>query len=233
MMKKLLLVSLLAGLVLTITACRIFNLQSDTQPPLKKLEKPASALTAYFPQQKGTTWFYEGFAEYAHRMTLVSRTDNRRSSLMYHQIAGQVADMSDGASKRNFNFRIQYLFTRSSIYERIIQSDTPFPHRIKNLQLLTLPLKKGGSWRQKMTVDGKRVELKAEIMKVERKKIFDKPIDTVTVRYRVPMKNMPGGVYEEIRVFARGLGVYSFKNTFGPNEGEWFNYILQWVEKKK
>lgn len=231
-MKKIILLSLLVGLVLSLIACGLFNLQSDTEPPLKDIGKPASALTAYFPQQKGTTWFYEGFAEYAHRMTLVSRTENGPSFLLEHQIAGQVADMSDGESKRNFKFRIQYLFTPDSVYERIIQSDTPFPHRIKNLQLLTLPLTKGRRWRQKVTVDHKRVELTAEIIKVEHKKIFNQRVDTVTVRYRVPMKNMPGGVYEEIRVFAKGLGVYSFENTFGPNAVERFNYTLRRVEKK-
>lgn len=232
-MKKFILILLLTGLVLTVAACGIFNTQSEIQPPLKKLGKPAPLLAAFFPQQKGVTWFYEGFAEYAHQMTLISRADNRRNARILQQITGRVADISEGESRRNFNFRIQYLFTPTSVFERIIQADTPFPHRIKNPRLLTLPLKKGRRWRQQVTVDGKKAELTAEIIKVEPKKIFAKPVDTVTVRYRVPMKNMPGGVYEEIRVFAKGLGVYSFENTFGPNEGERFNYILRRVEMKK
>lgn len=223
--------SLITILVFSAIGCRMFNTQSKVRPEPVRVMKPSSQLLAFFPQTLRTKWIYDGFVEYDHTMEIKSIVRSRNRDRIYHNIIGKVGDPSGGESKRNFNFKIQYLFIGKSVYEYIVKSDTPFPHRILKLKLLSLPLKKGYQWSQTVAVDSKKVTLNAKIIAIEQKNIFNKPTETVTVRYRMPMKGMPGGTYEEVRVFALGIGVYSFEKTFGPNQTDRFGYTLRDIVK--
>ncbi|HOJ76673.1 MAG TPA: hypothetical protein PLZ08_02020 [Bacillota bacterium] len=224
-MHKYVKLGLVSLLVIILVGCGQFK----TKPPLNDLNsksRVSRTLLELFPQRRNTEWIYEGFAEYGHRMKLVriSRIPNR----IIHHIDGEVADLSGGESPRNFKFKVRYLFTGNTVSEQIIAADTPFPHTIKNLVLLKLPLKKGNKWQQIIVKDGKRSTLNAEIIKVGWDNLVKQNV--LTVRYRVPMAGMPNGVYEEYRKFVKGKGVYSFEKTFGKNPSDIFGYQLREIK---
>lgn len=216
-----------AFLLFTILAgCSLFR----TSPPIRSVSPkvtPSKVLLAYFPQRPKTEWIYEGFAEYGHHMTLNQVAGSRDGRRIFHYISGQVDDPSGGESTRDFHFKIRYTFTRNAVYETIVASDTPFPHRIPNLKLLTLPLRKGAKWTQTVTVGGKKAILQAKILDFRTKPAVGR---IVTVRYRVPMTGMPNNVYEEIREFVWGKGVYRFEKTFDPEPQNRLEYILREVK---
>jgi hypothetical protein len=212
------------SLMLTGFGCNLFRSQSV--PKKARITGPAIQLISYFPQKVGTVWEYNGMAEYASKMRLESKKRSGLAARMTHLIGGQVADMSGGESKANFNFKIAYQFTPISVYEKIIFAGRPFPHTIKYLRMLAMPLDKGRTWQQQIIVDGKPAILKAEIINTGQEKILNRLRKTVTVRYRVPMAGMPQGIYEEIRLFAQGLGVVRFEKTFDSNPNNRFNYFL-------
>ena len=187
---------------------------------------PDPSLMAFFPQKTGAKWTYMGMAEYDHRMTLNKITKSPLQ--LIYKISGKVGDPSGGATKRKLDFRLEYQFTKKAVYEKIIEADTPFPHRIKNLKLLALPITKGATWRQTVMINSKPAMIKAEILE---KKIDPKyKREMVRVRYRVPMAGMPNNTYEEIREFVKGIGVTHFEKTFGPQTHERFNYNLSKFE---
>jgi len=216
---------LLILLLLGTSGCK----RSSPSVPTKKsnVDTPSDQLLAYFPKSTGTVWEYDGMAEYGCRMTLMSQRSQEEPPRTIYRLEGEVADMSDGESTANFHFELKYHFTQDSVYEEILESGSPFPHRIPYLKMLTLPLKKGNRWEQEVTVNGQSQSLTAEIITIGSEKVFEKDIQTLTVRYRVPMANMPGGIYEEVRVFAKGYGILRFENTFGPNKTDRFNYFLR------
>lgn len=199
-----------------------FTYRGESGTPQKQMNKPSPIIMSYFPMRAGTKWIYHGFAEYDHQMTL--RTIRREPRRIVQRITGQVGDPSGGESKRNFNFRLEYVFAKNTVTERILMADTPFPHRIKNLKLLSLPLRKGTKWSQTVTMNGKPTVLTAEIIAVARDTRLKR--EKITVRYRMPMKGMPQGIYEEERDFVKGMGVTRFEKTFGPRPEERFNYAL-------
>ena len=214
-------------LISLMTGCTLFR----TAPPLRQVppkSRPPLVLLSFFPQKPKTEWIYQGFAEYGHRMALNSVVRSRDGSRIVHHISGRVEDMSGGESTRNFHFKLRYTFTRNAVYETLVSADTPFPHRIQNLKLLTLPLRKGVKWTQKVTMGGKKSTLRAEVMDYGARPDLGSKI--VKVRYRVPMAGMPNGIYEEIREFAWRKGVYRFEKTFDPDPAIRFQYILREVK---
>ncbi len=218
---------LLLGLA---TGCNLFRMQ--TRPIPTKDMSPAPALLAYFPQKAGTTWSYEGYAEYASRMNLNSVVKKADPKKIYHYISGAVEDVSSGESSRNFRFKLRYTFTSNSVFENIQEADTPFPHTLKNVELLRLPLKKGAKWTQAHRIKGQKRLLEALILDIRTEKAIRSEI--IRVRYRIPMAGMPNGIYEEIREFAKGMGVYRFEKTFlGSNPANRFNYSLRTLKTPK
>ena len=207
--------------ILLITGC--FGNQSAKPAPVR-LAKPPVTLTKFFPRNVGTKWTYEGFAEYRDTRSLlrIQKPKNKSSILEIMNFSGKVADLSDGESKRNFNFRLRYLFTINSVYEEIIQADTPFPHQIRSLQMLTLPLEKGATWQQQITQNKQSKKLQAQILELR----TENGKQIVKVRYHVPMQGMPQGVYEEIREFTTGMGLTYFEKTFDENSENRFQYRL-------
>lgn len=216
---SILLIALLAG-------CSLLGQQSSPQRPAPVRHSKVStiSLQSYFPQKIGTSWIVNGMAEYGHRMVLTSVRKDQRQKKTIHDIIGNVDDMSDGESKRNFHFRLRYTFTSNAVQEEVLEADTPFPHTFKKLTLLQQPIRKGARWQQTVTVKGKRAVLRGEILGIQRDPT--QKTNVIRVRYRVPMAGMPNGTYEEIREYRQGDGIYRFEKTFGPNESDIFNYAL-------
>lgn len=226
-MKRIINIFSLIALLILVPGCNLFHKVPARPAPLKS-SKPSPALLAYFPLQPKTQWFYEGFAEYGHKMTLDSVADSSNGSRKVLNISGLVDDPSGGASKRNFHFKLQYAITANSIFETVVAADTPFPHRFKNLKVLCLPLQKGAKWKQNVVVNGKKAVLIAEILGYKSDPILK--VKTLPVRYRVPMPGMPNGVYEEIREFAWKKGIYHFEKTFDTNPENRFQYTLREIK---
>ncbi|MGE5530073.1 MAG: hypothetical protein ACM3X6_13165 [Patescibacteria group bacterium] len=228
--RRFLLVPLLLSIFPALIGCGMLRGPggSGSLPSPVRARRVSPEILAFFPQEQGTRWRYTGFAEYAHDMELRSISRGRRT--VVHHIRGQVEDVSGGESTKNSRFRLDLVFTAKEVTERILEADTPFPHRLDGLILLRLPLKPKTTWRQRVRAKGRSVTATAEILGLEMDGKGSRP-QAVTVRYRAPMAGMPGGVYEEIRVFRRGTGVATFQNTFGANEGEIFNYTLYSLQK--
>lgn len=224
-MRKRSMAALLAVLLFMTLGCR----RSSPSAPSEKssMDRPSEQLLSFFPKITGTVWEYDGMAEYGSRMTLISQRNQAEPPRTIYRLEGDVADMSDGESTANFHYELKYHFTSDSVYEEILESGLPFPHCIPYLRMLALPLEKGNRWEQEVTVDNQSRKLTAEIIEVGSEHVFGQDTQTVTVRYRLPMANMPDGIYEEIRVFAKGYGVLRFEKTFGPNETDRFNYFLR------
>lgn len=219
----------IAGLLMVLLIMNIGCKRSSQPVPSKQtnVKTPSSQLLAYFPKSMGTVWEYDGMAEYSSQMTLTAQQSQAEPPRKSYRLEGDVADMSDGESTANFHFELMYHFTPDSVYEEVLEAGSPFPHSLKYLRILALPLEEGHSWEEEITVNHESQRLKAEIIAVGSENIFGRNTQTVTVRYRVPMANMPNGIYEEVRVFAKGYGVYRFEKTFGPNETDRFNYFLR------
>ena len=215
------------GFILLITLLVGYNLISRLVAP----ESVSESLLAYFPQQIGTVWAYNGFAEYSHQMKLDSIVEMEKRKRIILEITGNVGDPSGGESIRDFDFKIRYIITSTTVYENIVQADTPFPHILKNVAVLKLPIRKGAKWQQTVTIDGKEQVLRAEIIEVRTDRLING--QNVRVRYRVPIEGMPNGVYEEIREFGHGIGIVWFEKTFGVRPTERFSYVLYKVTKPK
>ncbi len=215
-----------SSIICLLTGC--FNNQSVKPAPMR-LNSPPSTLTRFFPKIVGTKWTYEGFAEYRDTRTLdsVQKVKTNQTTNEVMNLSGKVADLSDGESKRNFNFRLKYLITKNSVYEEIIQADTPFPHQIRSLKILALPIKKGTTWKEQISQKGQKKQLQAQILELR----TENGKQIVKVRYRVPMPGMPNGIYEEIREFTAGKGLTYFEKTFDPNPENRFQYRLYKLQK--
>jgi len=150
---------LIIGISYLILKTNYFGNQSAKSASVR-LTKPPVALTQLFPQSVGKKWTYEGFAEYRDTRSLLSiqKPKNKSSILEVMNFSGKVADLSGGGSKRNYNFHLRYLFSKNSVYEEILQADTPFPHQIHCLKILTLPIKKGATWQQQIITQNAHIK---------------------------------------------------------------------------
>lgn len=209
-----------AFLVILISGCNLIGYAPNARPaPQRQSNLQTLPIQSFFQQEIGTSWVYEGFAEYGHRMVLTSSKRAAWRNRRVKEISGNVADMSDGESLRDFSFKLRYILTPNAVQEEIVSADTPFPHTIPKLTILKRPLRKGARWRQTVKIQGKKAVLRAEILDLQ-----TDPSHRIRVRYRVPMEGMPDGVYEEIREFSPDMGIYRLEKTFGPNASDRFNY---------
>lgn len=193
----------------------------DKQP--RQEEKLSQELLQMFPQNVGTQWIYNGFAEYGHQMKLDEITSLEGGALQY-SLSGEVADMSDGEGKGDFSLALQYRISSQAVREVFVKGDK-VPHKIKEFDMLRLPLKKGNAWTQKVSINGKDTELKAEIM--EAGTDAESGLLTVKVKYTAPAEGFPNGQYFEERTFREKQGLIHFVNTY--DDMIEFNYSLHSV----
>lgn len=216
--------------LLLLSGCDLFQTPRPTPSPpprQQQLPAPSSEILAFFPQEPYTVWFADGYAEYGHRMT-IDAVDSSGISNRIHYISGWVEDVSSGESTRSFYFKLSLNFTPTALRETVIQADTPFPHKVPAMTLLQLPLTKGARWEETVTVMQKKEVLKAEI--IDARTDPATKLRVLEVRYQVPMINMPGGIYEEVREYVQGKGIVRLENTFGPEPGSRFNYALREID---
>lgn len=199
----------------------------DTEGPPQEEKPPSQELLAILPQDTEGEYFYNGFAEYGHSIR-IDRVEEKPEQTIYH-VTGEVDDPSGGEAKGNFNIRMEYIVDAEKITEKIIEGER-MPHKLKELEVLRLPLEKGNTWEQKVMIDGKEAKVRAVIESID----VDPQdrMETYTVFYTVPMENMPNGIYEERRIYKKGVGLYIFENTIGKEYDFYFNYMLSFVDKK-
>ncbi|WZL73492.1 hypothetical protein QBE52_01805 [Clostridiaceae bacterium 35-E11] len=211
-----------------LTGCGKAEVPQDSHDSAQsKINPPSKKLLSIFPHEKDTTYIYNGFAEYGHVIE-IDNVEEKEAETIY-DIIGEVGDPSGGEAPGNFDIKLQYIVDHEKITEKIIQGER-LPHKIPELQVLKLPLKTGSTWDQKIVIDGKEEILKAEIEFVRKDETDD--TETYGVVYRVPMKDMPNEMYEERRVFKRGVGLYSFENTIGKEYDFNFGYTLSFIDKE-
>lgn len=214
--------SLSCLLALMVSGCNLLgsprtpqNLPAPTIP-----EKVSKELQNLFPQRIRTQWKYQGTGSYIQSMVLQKKAYNNGQDRLVQRIVGNVGPASGG---KTLPLILEYIFTSQEIRERIISSSLPFPQKIPDLILIKLPLRVGNTWSQQIRLLGEVRRLQATITGVEQMR---NGITKFTVHYRVPMKEMPGGVYEEVREFQAGMGVTRYENNTGSPSGFRFAYAI-------
>lgn len=160
-------------------------------------------ITKLLPNRIDYQWVYNGFAEYAHKMQLLS-IDKGDSSYVYH-IKGQVEDMSGGESKNNFSLVITYTAVPGILTQEKIETNM-MDSIYNKIELIRSPLVKGTKWSQKVTdKDGKQATLDCAITDITK--------DGNENKYTVSYKDTSGTYYEK-RVIKEGVGVISFEKLY-------------------
>ncbi|QGG48585.1 LysM peptidoglycan-binding domain-containing protein [Heliorestis convoluta] len=170
------------------------------EPVIEPLE-PLDQLASLLPNQAGFTWYYEGFAEYGHVMTLqsIEREPNR----YVYRVTGEVNDPSEGeAVGRDFRLALQYVITGESLFQ-IKREEAMLDSPFDQLELIRLPLQQGNRWRQEVTDRaGQTFALDSIIEDVQE----DRGARVYTVRY-----TLNGSDYYELRRIREGIGVVYFE----------------------
>lgn len=185
-----------------------------------KVSAETEDLLKVFPQQVGTEWIYNGFAEYGHKMRL-DVISHLQDGGTRHLLTGTVDDMSGGESKKDFSLQLEYTFTAEGIREKIQKGDM-MPHKIADMIVLKAPLQAGTKWSQEVTLDGKTVTLQAEILETVKETSDD--TNVYKVRYTAKASGYPDDVYVETRSYQEGKGLIQFENTY--NNEITFGYSL-------
>lgn len=158
-------------------------------------------LAKLLPSSIGSTWLYDGFAEYSHEMAImniINEEDNR-----LYMIKGKVGDPSDGESGINRNIDLKYTIIDNKLIQDKVENammDSKFDH----LTLIETPLVAGTQWtEQVLDKNNKKVTLNSLIQKVEINNDGKK-------QYTVNYKDIDSDYYE-IRVIEEGKGVIQFE----------------------
>lgn len=102
-------------------------------------------LQKLLPEQKGFQWVYSGFAEYGHRMELVSLGSTPQGEKAYH-LTGQVDDVSAGEAKGDFSLNIDYIIQDGVLIQR--KNAEKMLDTFKEIELIRTPLQQGTKWEQ-------------------------------------------------------------------------------------
>lgn len=158
-------------------------------------------LANLLPPSIGSTWRYDGFAEYSHEMAIINiinEEDNRQ-----YIIKGKVGDPSDGESGINRNIDLKYTIKDNKIIQDKVENammDSKFDH----ITLIETPLVAGTQWTEQVVdKSNKKVTLNSLIQKVEVNKEGKK-------QYTVNYKDITSDYYET-RVIEEGKGVIQFE----------------------
>ncbi len=201
-----LLIFLVAGI--SITGCnsqRSPVQDGQNQQPDGSNEDPAAEqnkqLTALLPSREGYTWYYNGFAEYGHRMTLQS-IDKQDAATVY-DITGEVEDPSGGeAGDRDLHLQIVYTIA-NGVLTQTKQEESMLDSDFGRLDLLKTPLEEGVRWTQKVSSkENAETELECTIEDVRQ----DDGVNVYTVVY----KDQNSDYYEK-REIKEGVGVILFE----------------------
>ena len=163
----------------------------------KKYEK--DQLSKLLPDKTGYMWIYNGFAEYAHEMTIDSIKEEYQK-MTYH-IIGKVEDPSGGESKLNMDIDIKYIISEN----RLIQEkneEAMLDSKFDSITLIKTPLAAGTFWSENIAdSSGKETTINSIITKVE---IDEDGLKQYTVKY----EDINSSYYEE-RIIKEGAGITS------------------------
>ncbi|KJS15213.1 MAG: hypothetical protein VR69_13890 [Peptococcaceae bacterium BRH_c4b] len=174
-----------------------------TTPPsgnISPANNESLRLAGLLPKE-GFTWYYNGFAEYGHRMTLAS-VENKQGVYTY-KIEGVVDDPSGGEAKnRDWSLRITYTVANGTMIQEKKES-TMLDSKFDRLEIIKTPLEKGTAWKQQ--VKDKSGATAILNCKIEGVRTTDES-DFYTVLYREEDSD-----YYEKREIKEGVGIFSFE----------------------
>lgn len=158
-------------------------------------------LADLLPSKEGYRWYYNGFAEYGHRMTL--KTIDKQNTVFVYDVEGEVDDPSGGEAKdRDYHLQIVYTIA-NGVLTQTKQEDAMLDSNYDRLDLIKTPLEKGTRWTQKViSLDNIETDLECTIEDV-------KNVDGVDI-YTVFYKDKNSDYYEK-REIKEGVGVVSFE----------------------
>jgi hypothetical protein len=182
--------------------------EPETEEP-ENPETGMAALAALLPEREGFRWVYYGFAEYGHEMTLDSITteDGQR----VYEISGEVFDMSDGESDRDFILALRYTLSNGVLVQEK-NEDVMLDSDFDRIELIRGPLQEGTRWQQNVVNGAGR----AYILNCE---ITQAGEEDGAALYMVVYQEQ-NGPYFERRVFKEGIGVILFEKLLQMEEGD-------------
>jgi hypothetical protein len=189
--------------------------ESEATPAPEETAEAAAELKALLPERKGYKWVYNGFAEYGHEIILeeIKEEDGK----VIYVTDGEVFDMSDGESDRDFSLSVQFTVDSESLIQE--KTGEMMMDLFDKIELIQAPLKEGHSLTQTVKgQDGEETTLKCTIEKIEEddgKKVY-------TVFYEEE-----DGPYYEKRVIKEGIGVIGFTRLYITEE-EYENYEMSY-----
>ncbi|KAB2952915.1 LysM peptidoglycan-binding domain-containing protein [Heliorestis acidaminivorans] len=178
--------------------------------PVIEPQSPLDQLADLLPNQVGFTWYYSGFAEYGHVMTL--QAIEREENQYIYRVTGEVDDPSGGeVVGRDFSLSLQYVINGESLLQ-IKREEAMLDSPFDRLELIRLPLQQGNRWRQEVTDRLGQTFILDSIIEDVRE---DRGARVYTVRY-----NQIGSDYYELREIKEGIGVLSFEKllTLGDQQ---------------
>lgn len=165
------------------------------------------ALRKLLPEKEGFRWVYNGFAEYGHQMDL-ERIVEKDGQITYY-ITGEVADMSGGASDRDFSLSVEYVI-KDGILTQKKKEELMMDSISDKLQLLKTPLQKNAKWKQTVIdKDGNKHDLDCSIEDIT----GINGVKEYTVLYQDNQSD-----YFEKRRIREGIGVVSLEKMFTTGE---------------
>ncbi len=169
----------------------------------KDYSEDNALIQSLFPNQSGFRWFYNGYAEYGHSMTL-DAIDVEENKITYH-INGQVDDASGGEGSGEYHLTADYTIERGALYQ-VIDAPMIMDKNYQTIVLIKTPLEAGATWEQLIVdQDNNEIKLKSTIEQIT---ATDEG-KTYKVRYQEQDSD-----YYEIRVIREGIGVIQFSRLF-------------------
>ncbi len=194
------LAGLMLGLVLLASGCTGGGAQT---PDPATVASYNDQLRQMLPVRDGYQWLYHGFAEYGHTMAL-NRMAAAANDYRY-EITGEVHDMSDGESDRDFGLSLVY-YLRDGVLVQEKSEAVMLDSDFDTLELLRAPVAVGTVWTQKAKdMAGKERELDCQISAVR----DENGVPVYTVLYEDK-----GSDYYEKREIKERAGVVSFEKLW-------------------
>lgn len=178
-------------------------------------EQTNKELLALLPEKEGYKWVYNGYAEYGHDMT-IDKIETTPQQTVY-TLNGEVFDMSDGATDRDYSLKVTYTITSDALIQD--KSADMMLDSFDHMELVRAPLTEGGSWEQTVKdAEGNSITLECTIEKIE----TEDGVKVYTVMYKD--KNSP---YYEKRTIREGTGVINYMRLYLTEEGNYeISYFL-------
>jgi len=188
------------------------NESSDEGPDgndREQAEADLAALTGLFPDKEGFKWVYNGYAEYGHEMRL--EEINRANDKIVYRMPGEVFDMSDGESDRDYSLEVTYTITPGLVIQE--KKGEMVMDEFDSVELIRGPIEKGNTWEQTVKgKDGSEITLESTITDI----VNEDGANLITVVY----KDKNSEFYEK-RIIKEGIGVVGYEKIFITEAGNY------------